>query len=88
VRVTLECADAGLTVSIIDDGIGFDVTAARRRALAGESLGILGLEERVDLAGGHSSIESAAGRGTAVRAWLPLPGPSSEPEAAADGGAR
>jgi len=73
IRVTIECVDAGLTISITDDGIGFDTTAARRRALAGESLGILGLEERVDLAGGRSSIESSSGgRGTTVHAWLPL----------------
>jgi len=73
IRVALESVDASLAVSITDDGIGFDATAARRRALAGESLGILGLEERVDLAGGRSSIESSSGgRGTVVHAWLPL----------------
>jgi len=89
VRVTLQCVDAGLTVSITDDGIGFDVTAARRRALAGESLGILGLEERVDLAGGHSSIESSpGGHGTTVRAWLPLAAPSGGLPAGATGAAR
>ena len=88
VWVTLERADAGLTVSITDDGIGFDVTTARQRALAGESLGILGLEERVDLAGGRSSIESAPGGGTTVRAWLPLSAPSSGPEVGTDEGAR
>jgi signal transduction histidine kinase len=89
VRVTLQCVDAGLTISITDDGIGFDVTAARRRALAGESLGILGLEERVDLAGGHSSIESSpGGHGTTVRAWLPLAAPSGGLPAGANGAAR
>ncbi len=85
IEVTLECVDGGLTVSVTDDGIGFDAATARRRALAGESLGILGLEERVDLAGGRSRIESAGGQGTTVHAWLPLTAPSN---ALADGAAR
>jgi len=55
-----------------DDGVGFDVAAAHRRALSGESLGLLGLEERVELAGGRVVIESAPGRGTTVRVSLPL----------------
>jgi len=55
-----------------DDGVGFDVGAARRRALSGESLGLLGLEERVELAGGRVAIESAPGRGTTVRVSVPL----------------
>ncbi len=71
--VTLECAGNTLTISVRDDGIGFDAAAAHGRALAGESMGLLGLEERVDLAGGRSSIESApGGQGTTVRAWLPM----------------
>lgn len=72
--VILEAADARLTVLVRDDGAGFDVGAARRRALAGGSLGLLGLEERVELAGGRARIESSPGRGTTVRVDLPIPG--------------
>src|SRR5262249_22107356 len=72
VSSTPECVQGMVAISARDDGVGFGVAAARRRALAGESMGLLGLEERVDLAGGRSSIESASGgRGTIVRAWLP-----------------
>jgi signal transduction histidine kinase len=88
IEVTLECGDDGLTVSVTDDGIGFDAAAARRRALAGESLGILGLAERVDLAGGRSCIESASGQGTTVHAWLPLTAPSNALADGADSAAR
>jgi len=71
--VTVERADAGLAISVADDGAGFDVGAARQRALEGKSLGLLGLEERVHLAGGRSAVESMpGGRGTVVRAWLPM----------------
>jgi signal transduction histidine kinase len=55
-----------------DDGIGFDVSAARERAIGGASLGLLGMEERVSLAGGQSEILSAPGTGTEVRARFPV----------------
>src|SRR5262245_5701695 len=71
ISVALARAEGGFELSIHDDGVGFDVTAARRRALQGTSMGLFGLEERVELAGGRSAIESAPGRGTTVRAWLP-----------------
>jgi GAF domain-containing protein len=69
--VTLALADGTLDLTIADDGAGFDVAAARRRALAGGSLGLLGIEERAELAGGRSVIESAPRRGTTVRVSLP-----------------
>jgi signal transduction histidine kinase len=60
-----------LELVIRDDGIGFDVPAARERAVRGESLGLLGMQERVELAGGVLEITSTPGRGTEVRAHLP-----------------
>ena len=77
--LTLAGAESGLDVSIGDDGCGFDVAAARRQALHGNSMGLFGLEERVELAGGRCDIESIPGQGTTVRAWLPLATPSREP---------
>jgi signal transduction histidine kinase len=74
--VTLASAERGLELSIHDDGCGFDVAAARRQALHGASMGLFGLEERVELAGGRSTIESVPGQGTTIRAWLPLTTPS------------
>ena len=70
--VTLR-ADGGLTLSIHDDGTGFDLRAARARAAAGESLGLLGMEERAQMAGGSVTVRSTARRGTTVRVRLPLP---------------
>ncbi len=69
--VTLALDDATLDLTVVDDGTGFDVAGARRRALEGGSLGLLGIEERAELAGGHSVIESAPRRGTTVRVSLP-----------------
>jgi signal transduction histidine kinase len=61
-----------LKLTIRDDGCGFDVAAARERAIHGTSLGLLSMEERATLIGGRATIESTPGQGTTVRAWLPL----------------
>jgi signal transduction histidine kinase len=51
--------------SVQDDGAGFDTTAVR-------GLGLLGMEERIRRLGGRLWLESKPGRGTQVRAELPL----------------
>ncbi len=77
VSVELRQRPQQLELVIRDDGQGFDVAAARQRAAAGESLGLLGMQERVQLAGGRLNIESAPGRGTQVRACFPQPPPDA-----------
>ena len=72
VEVELRIAGDGLQLSIRDDGTGFDVAAARKRAARGGSQGMLSMQERVALAGGELAIESSPGRGTSVRVCLPL----------------
>jgi len=72
VEVELSEATGTLQLVVRDDGHGFDVAAARRRAAQGASQGLLSMQERVALAGGDLEIDSAPGRGTAIRARLPL----------------
>ena len=72
VAVELSEATGTLQLVVRDDGHGFDVAAARRRAAQGASQGLLSMQERVALAGGDLEIDSAPGRGTAIRARLPL----------------
>jgi signal transduction histidine kinase len=60
-----------LQLTVRDDGIGFNVPAARQRALRGESLGLLGMEERVSLMSGTLQVTSAPNAGTTVRASIP-----------------
>jgi PAS domain S-box-containing protein len=59
-------------LSVRDNGIGFDVTAALERARHGESLGLLGMQERVQLVGGQIELVSAPGRGTKVLVSIPV----------------
>ena len=72
VRMELREAGGELSLFIRDDGVGFDVAAARQRAVGGGSLGLLGMQERVVLSRGRIDIQSAAGRGTEIHVRLPL----------------
>ncbi|MDP9375631.1 MAG: GAF domain-containing sensor histidine kinase [Chloroflexota bacterium] len=83
-RVAIALRVAGRTVrlSIRDDGQGFDP----RGPEAGQEgrYGILGMRERARLLGGSLRVESRPGRGTTVRATVPLPEEIGQP---AEGGA-
>jgi two-component system sensor histidine kinase UhpB len=72
VEVELSKSNGTLQLVVCDDGRGFDENAARKRAIEGESQGLLSMQERATLAGGDLEIDSAPGRGTCVRARLPL----------------
>ena len=74
VRVTLAEADGGLALDVADDGRGFDLADAGQRA---GGMGLSSAEERVRLADGTLSIDAAPGRGTTVRAWVPLRRPDN-----------
>ncbi|HSD54804.1 MAG TPA: PAS domain S-box protein [Burkholderiales bacterium] len=70
--VTLRVVDGALVLTVRDDGQGFDLAAAARRAARGESAGLSGMEERAQLAGGRLEMNTAPGRGTEVRVVFPL----------------
>lgn len=58
-------------VRVGDDGQGFDVGQARKRGF-----GLVGMTERVRLAGGSCTIESRPGAGASIAARLPIPAAS------------
>ena len=57
--------DGRIAIDVRDEGQGFDPAEPRR------GFGLLGMRERVELAGGTLEIDSRAGAGTRVRATLP-----------------
>jgi signal transduction histidine kinase len=77
VWLTIGVAADKLTLTVRDDGRGFDVAAGRAGTMNGSSLGLLSMEERAALIGGRTMIESTPGQGTIVRAWLPLRAPGA-----------
>jgi len=70
VEVAMSYDRDGVTLRVADDGRGFDPQATR----PGTHLGLWSMRERVEQLGGRFEIESAPGRGTTVRATIPLSG--------------
>lgn len=73
VWVDLQRRGQTLVLFIRDNGVGFDAPAARERVIHGDSFGLLGMQERVELAGGQFEIRSTAGHGTEIHVRFPLP---------------
>ncbi len=67
VDVILERRDGSLIVMIEDDGIGFDAESIPKSG----HLGILGMQERAQMAGGTLTIESSPGEGTTIVVEVP-----------------
>jgi len=74
VQIELRQHEKELELIIRDDGVGFDVRAAQARSANDPSLGLVGMEERVQIIGGRIEITSSSGDGvgTEIRAHLPL----------------
>ena len=64
IDVQLEGHGGRVQLIVRDDGAGFD-------ALGMRGLGLLGMEERVDRAGGTFDLQTQAGQGTQIRVALP-----------------
>ncbi|REJ74021.1 MAG: PAS domain S-box protein [Acidobacteria bacterium] len=71
IDVVLRRSGHELFIEVHDDGCGFDVAGSMRRAEDGDSLGLVSMRERAELADGRLVVESAPGR-TTVRAELPM----------------
>jgi PAS domain S-box-containing protein len=68
--VSLEPFEGGLRLTVSDTGVGFNPGQQQHR----HSLGLASMGERIRLRDGKLNIESAAGCGTTIVAWLPLNG--------------
>lgn len=67
-KVRVWADEKNLSVSIEDDGQGFDLEKVTETA---NSTGVAGMRERVELLGGHFHIESVKDKGTKVNAdWV------------------
>jgi signal transduction histidine kinase len=65
-------AQHDLTITVQDDGKGFDMQAVKASYDQRGSFGLLSLEERARLVGGSAELLSAPGAGTTVRVTVPL----------------
>jgi signal transduction histidine kinase len=66
VEITVRASDAWLSVTVQDDGRGFQQGRAH-------GLGLIGIHERAESLGGSVKITSGPGKGTLIEVALPLP---------------
>jgi signal transduction histidine kinase len=84
-RVELRGSEDGVSLRVVDDGIGFDLHARDGR----EGLGLVSMRERLHLVGGAIVIDSRPSEGTRIDVRVPLSasgggpnGPNFQPEKA------
>jgi PAS domain S-box-containing protein len=75
VEVTLKAREETLELSVVDNGRGFNHIELSES----ESLGVAGMRERANLAGGTLEIHSRPGKGTQVYCRLPISGKNGAP---------
>lgn len=75
VSIILEGDDRQLRVIVEDDGVGFDVEKLMSSPVENRRLGLMGMQERVQLVGGEFKIDSGAG--TTIVVTIPLSESSS-----------
>ena len=68
VSVDLTGTSDGIALTIVDDGVGFDVDAAWRKGL-----GLISVRERVEAIGGTFGLRSSPGAGTRLEVSVPVP---------------
>ena len=72
VRVALQHDAEALTLTVEDNGDGFDYDATAAGQDRSRGIGIIGMEERLVTVGGRLEIHSAPGKGTRLVAYVPL----------------
>lgn len=74
-RVAVTRENTHLTLTVSDDGKGFDPAAVLAReadvGVEGGHFGLRGIQDRVEMLGGTLAIDSAPGRGSALTVTLP-----------------
>ncbi|KFX29765.1 PAS domain-containing protein [Ralstonia solanacearum] len=68
IRLGLRRIEAGILLTIQDNGIGFDTQPLFADPVSQSGLGLIGMQQRVELNGGSFFIQSSVGDGTLVSA--------------------
>jgi signal transduction histidine kinase len=67
IQVHLQGSSTSLTLTVTDDGVGFDVGASQ-----GKGIGLISIGERVEAVGGTLDIRSTPGAGTSLTIAVPI----------------
>jgi len=71
VVVRVRCEPDGLTLSVADDGVGFDLPPQPDLLTQAGHFGLVGMRERAAQAGGTFQVRTAPGTGTQITVHLP-----------------
>jgi len=82
VELELTCDGSAVTLSIQDNGKGFDPDQHRHQ----RGLGLINMRERVRAIHGQMEIHSRAGHGTRISVLVPLPGVTADEETSGPAG--
>ncbi len=74
VQISCEMSNGLASIDICDDGIGFSPSMVTLSPETGHGLGLLGMNERLELVGGKFEINSTPGQGTHLKIRVPLNG--------------
>jgi len=77
--VSVYIHELGVTLTVEDDGRGFDVDRAAVEANGRQAVGLTSMSERAEMLKSHLKIESAPGRGTRVEVTVPREGTGGLP---------
>jgi two-component system NarL family sensor kinase len=71
-QVQLQSDANTISLTVVDDGQGFDVPHVLSNLQYKEGVGLAGMKERIESVGGQLTITSEIGKGTTLIAWIPL----------------
>jgi signal transduction histidine kinase len=74
IKINVVARETSLFVEVRDNGVGFDVDETRSTYDQRTSLGLINMDERAEIVGGHCALKSAPGKGTAVQVEIPFDG--------------
>ena len=72
IEVILEYTRQQISVSVRDDGGGFDTAAVQEKLKSGKHFGLLNMQSRAKVLGGTLQFQSEPGRGARLRVTIPL----------------
>lgn len=72
VRISLSAIDSRISVSVEDDGVGFDLSKVLADLNISNSFGLLSIGEQTNIWGGSMRIQSSPGQGTLIEIEVPI----------------
>ncbi|HWQ43247.1 MAG TPA: ATP-binding protein [Desulfosporosinus sp.] len=70
--IHIELDELSIELTVRDSGKGFDISQIDNWSLMGVHFGIVGMKERMENLGGNLQINSTIGRGTTLKATIPI----------------